>query len=602
MPTFNDFVPHRRFQDGVAVSPDGATVAYSSNDSGQYHLRTMPLTGGEPVSLTDDPGRSVRSMAWSPDGKLIAFNADYHGDEQFQIYVLDLTSGDVTRLSGADDRQYALAPGAFDPTGRYVVASGNDRDPMVQDVIVYDREDETQRRYPSAPGEPAFPTSISPDGRWLAVEILRGNIDTSVAVIDLHDPDATITPITPHTGTTFAAGPWLPDSSGLYVRSHTDGESLGLTTVLLDGTSTVVHAPGADVESITTTPDGSTLAWVVNNGGSSTLHIHRAGHADHETMPLPTGVLEAVSLAPDGTQIVGLFGTAARPRDLVTIDAASGAVRYLTDSRPPAFTGPEAVTAVDPELITYASHDGRQVPAWLYRPHGDTASGAVLLSVHGGPESQERAEYNYSGLYQYLLSQGVAILAPNVRGSTGHGLSYQRLILRDWGGGELGDLEHAVRYLTGLDWVVADRIAVFGASFGGFAALSCVSRLPDLFAAGVSVCGPSNLVTLAQSVPPTWRPLMASWVGDPEDDHDMLLSRSPITYAGQITAPLYIVQGANDPRVVKAESDQIVEALRGGGVEVRYDVYDDEGHGFTKRSNEIRAMGDVAEFLVSRVG
>jgi dipeptidyl aminopeptidase/acylaminoacyl peptidase len=270
------------------------------------------------------------------------------------------------------------------------------------------------------------------------------------------------------------------------------------------------------------------------------------------------------------------------------------------------------LVAVDPALVEYKSHDGRMVPAWLYRPaaattcgDGEAAGGCrrfpVVLSIHGGPESQERAEYCYSGLYQFLLSRGVGVFAPNVRGSSGYGITYQTLIHRDWGGGELADFDHAVRYLHELDWVDDDHIGVFGGSFGGFAALSCLSRLPELFAAGVSVVGPSNLVTFAKAVPPTWRSLMTNWVGDPEADFDFLMSRSPITYVDQIRAPLMVVQGANDPRVVQTESDQIVDALRNRGVEVRYDVYNDEGHGFTKRSNEIQALGDIGDFLVAKL-
>jgi dipeptidyl aminopeptidase/acylaminoacyl peptidase len=196
------------------------------------------------------------------------------------------------------------------------------------------------------------------------------------------------------------------------------------------------------------------------------------------------------------------------------------------------------------------------------------------------------------------LSRGIGVLATNIRGSTGYGTTYQKLIHHDWGGAELKDFEEAHGYLTGLDWVDPKRIGVFGASFGGFATLSCVSRLPDLWAAGVSIVGPSNLMTFASSVPPTWRRFMTEWVGDVETEQDFLRERSPITYADDITAPLFVIQGANDQRVVQAESDQIVEQLRNRGVEVRYDVYPDEGHGFAKRANESKALSDTAEFLI----
>jgi dipeptidyl aminopeptidase/acylaminoacyl peptidase len=277
------------------------------------------------------------------------------------------------------------------------------------------------------------------------------------------------------------------------------------------------------------------------------------------------------------------------------MDLVTGSVRVLTDSAPPAL---RAVDAVEPTLVQFGTHDGRAIPAFLYRPPGDGPF-PVLLSIHGGPEAQERPVYMYGGLYQYLLSHNVAILAPNVRGSTGYGATYQKLIHRDWGGAELGDLEHAVRYLHELDWVDRDRIGVFGGSFGGFATLSCVSRLPDLWAVAVDIVGPSNLVSFVRAVPPTWRRMTAGLIGDADTEADFLMSRSPVTYADAIKTPLFVIQGANDPRVAKAESDQIVERLRARGVDVRYDVYEDEGHGFTKRANEIQALGDAADFIGS---
>jgi dipeptidyl aminopeptidase/acylaminoacyl peptidase len=171
------------------------------------------------------------------------------------------------------------------------------------------------------------------------------------------------------------------------------------------------------------------------------------------------------------------------------------------------------------------------------------------------------------------------------------------LIHRDWGGDELKDIEHAVKHLLSLDWVDPKRIGIFGGSFGGFATLSAVSRLPDYWAAAVEFFGPSNMLTFVKSVPPHWQRFMDEWVGNPETDREMLIEHSPVTYVEQIKAPLFVIQGAMDARVAKAESDQIVERLRACGVDVRYDIYEDEGHGFTKRDNEIKAYRDATEFL-----
>jgi dipeptidyl aminopeptidase/acylaminoacyl peptidase len=603
---FERFVPQRRFQPTVAISPDGATVAYSANDGGQYNLWLQPLAGGAPRQLTAYTERSVRDVAWSPDGATLAFAADQDGDEQYQIYVVDTDGdGEARRVSTTDKRQHGLAAAPFSADGKTLIYSGNDRDESAQDMLLHDLASDIVRRVASVPGEVAEPIGVSPDGRWLLASISRSNTDADCAIVDLSDPDGGITLVTAHEGEQlYRPAGWLPDSSGFYVTTDAGGEFLALARVGLEGDVAALVEPDWDVEHVKATDDGSTVVWVVNESGTSipyVLRIDDGGVADWGSaapVDVPDGVIGTCDVSPDGTTLVALFGTGTRPTDLVAIELAGGRVTYLTDSRPPALT---EVTPVAPQLVDFETHDGRRVPAWLYQPAG-AGPHPVVLSIHGGPESQERAEYTYSGLYQFLLSKGIGVLAPNVRGSTGYGVSYQKLIHRDWGGDELRDFEHAVAYLRTLEWVDSDRIAVFGGSFGGFATLSCVSRLPDLFAAGVSIVGPSNLVTLTRSVPPTWRPLMASWVGDPDDDHDMLMERSPITYVDQITAPLMVIQGANDPRVVKAESDQIVEALRARGVEVRYDVYDDEGHGFTKRSNEIKAIADVADFLLDHLG
>ena len=601
--SFERFVPQRRFQQTVAVSPDGATVAYSTNDGGQYNIWLRPVSGGDHTQITWFTDRSVRALAWSPTGETLAFAADQDGDEQYQIYLVDAAGGEQRRLSSADDRQYELTGTPFSPDGKTLVYAANDRDESVQDILIHDLTIDSIRRVESIPGEFAEAVGVSPDGRWLLADITRTNTDADSAILDLSDPDSELRNMTAHDGEAlFVPVGWLPDSSGFYLLSDDNAEFQSLAMCSLGGRVSTLVFPDWDVERLVQTPDGSTVAWVINEAGTSIPYVLRLDPASPvwgagALVDIPEGVLGACAITPDGGTIVGLFGTGARPNELVAIDIVSGAVSYLTESLPPALT---EISPIAPEAVDYLTHDDRRTPAWRYRPAGP-GKHPMVLSIHGGPEAQERAEYMYSGLYQFLLANGIGVFAPNARGSTGYGVSYQKLIHRDWGGAELGDFEHAISYLRSLDWVDADRIAVFGGSFGGFATLSCVSRLPLLFAAGVSVVGPSNLVTFVKSVPPTWRPLMASWVGDPEDDFDMLMERSPITYVDQITAPLMVIQGANDPRVAKAESDQIVEALRRRGVDVRYDVYPDEGHGFTKRSNEIKAIGGIAEFLIERL-
>jgi dipeptidyl aminopeptidase/acylaminoacyl peptidase len=305
-----------------------------------------------------------------------------------------------------------------------------------------------------------------------------------------------------------------------------------------------------------------------------------------------------MNLSADGTVLAVRLDTPSRPASIVTLrPGTSQPAKYLTDTRPPRSAGD---ALLEPELVRYQSKDGTMIPAWLHRPSGPGPH-PILLSIHGGPEWQERPEYE--ALYPCLLDLGIAILAPNVRGSTGYGRTWQTRIYRDWGGIDLDDFAAAHAWLCAQPWAAADKIGVYGASYGGFAALSCLTRLPDLWAAGVSVCGPSNIESLARSMPPSWSAMIAAMFGDPDDpaDAEDMRRRSPLTYADQITAPLLVVQGANDPRVPQAEADQIISAARANGADARYLLFGDEGHGFTSRANDIKANQAILEFLSERL-
>ena len=591
MPAFRDFVPRQSFQPTLALSPDAGTVAYSSNAGGRFDLWIVPVAGGEPRRLTDLAGQTVRRVAWAPDGKSLVFTADREGDEQYRLYRIGLQDEHPTEISSGPDCQRILATSPFDTDGRFLAYAANDRDATVQDVLVRDLADDSERRITPPPGVVFEPTGISPDGHWLLTAGFRSNTDVAVYLIDLHDPTAEPACLTaPHGNGLFEPGPWMPDSSGFYLRTNLWGEYVAAARYRLDdATLEPISHHDWDVEGIEAA--GDTLLWSVNVDGRSTLHA-RHRDTDHPLPDIPPGVINAVALAPGAAPVVLLLDTATRPKEVAVLDAATG-FRYLTDARPPAL---RVIEPVEPEPVVYLASGGREIHALLYRPH-TPGPHPVLLSIHGGPEAQERPGYLRSGLYQHLLNQGIAVFAPNIAGSTGYGATHQKLIYRNWGGCDLDDLDHATRYLRSTPGVDGDRIAVMGGSYGGFAALSCLARLPYPWAAGVSLCGPTNLVTLARACPPTWKHFVAAVLGDPDTDADYLTQRSPITYADAINAPLFVLQGARDPRVPRAEADQLVGRLRDRGVDVRYDVFPDEGHGFTNRKNELHAHEQIAQFL-----
>jgi dipeptidyl aminopeptidase/acylaminoacyl peptidase len=594
-PTFDHFSAIRRYQTALAFSPAGDELAYSVNTSGQYNLWRQSSDGGYPHQVTLSGEQAVREINWSPDGETLLYTADRNGDEFTQVYFVSPQGGRPDQVPAEPDVQNRLSWGqSWSPDGRLIAYAGNDREPTDQDVIVRDVETGETRR-PLAGDGLFFASGWSPDGRYLLGTKFDSNTNSDVYLIELAGDSSRL--LTEHEGDAnhYPIG-WAADGSGFYLLSDKGREFTGLGYYDLSGNRwDWVEAPDWDVEDAAVSADGRWLVWSVNEDGYSRVLMRDLG-ADGEPVriDLPAGVLGTMTISPSGDRLGVQWQQPTHPTEIFVVDLATSAVTQITDSF---LGGIDADDLTRPELIRYPTFDRREIPAFLYRPAGSTGRIPVVLSIHGGPEAQERPQYMYSGLYQYLNSRGIAVLAPNIRGSTGYGKTYQKLIHHDWGGDELKDLEAAAIYLRGCDWVDPERIGVYGGSFGGFATLSCVSRLPDYWAAAVDLVGPSNLVTFAKAVPPTWRRMMAQWVGDPETEVDFLMSRSPISHVDRIRAPLFVIQGANDPRVVKAESDQIVERLRERGIAVRYDVYDDEGHGFTRRENELKAFRDTVAFF-----
>lgn len=247
------------------------------------------------------------------------------------------------------------------------------------------------------------------------------------------------------------------------------------------------------------------------------------------------------------------------------------------------------------ETIRYKSFDNMEIEGLLWRAPADRRNGHTLIFPHGGPQAADR-KFFFS-LYQYLLTEGYDIFQANYRGSTGYGAEFTKMIERDWGGAPRKDMLAGIEYLLEEGLASPDKLFVVGASFGGYMTLLLHGRHADYFRAAVDIFGPSNLFTFVESVPEFWKPIMDLWVGNPERDHDKMVEDSPITYLDGMTKPMLVIQGANDPRVVKAESDQIVEKLREAGRDVEYLVLEDEGHGFSKKENELKVYKAVAEFL-----
>jgi len=588
--TFEQLANVRRFY-GCTISPDCKQVALIADLDGQMNLWAMPASGGFPVQLTFFKDQTVREAKWSPLSNQIAFNADKQGNELHQLYLLDLDGGARPRLLIDNPKnRYYLSD--WSPDGRYLYYATDEREPRWFDVARIEVATGKRERLTE---EDAIlgPQRCSPRGDYLPIEQMLGTDHSTLHLLNLRTGERR--ELTPHTERArYGFQAWNQDNRHLYATTDDGSEFTRLMEIDVEnGEQRAVAAPEWDVAGAATSPDGRWLAYTVNREGFY-LIVLRDLHTGEERLigeDLPALHFH-LEFTPHSRCL--LFGRqqATRAGDYYLLELEEGNIRRLTDSMS---GGVRSEDLVAPVLIEYDSFD-RSIPGWFYRPQGHGPFPCVL-SIHGGPQAQELPHYYH--FYQYLLQAGIAILAPNIRGSTGYGRTYMRLIQRDWGGDELRDIEAAAHFLRAHPEIDGQRIGIYGGSFGGFAVLSAVTRLPDLWRAAVDLVGPANLVTFLQGVPEFWKSWVKDWLGDVEDpkDREFLMARSPLTYIDQAKTPILIIQGANDPRVVKGESDQMVEGLRHRGVPVEYLVFEDEGHGFTKTGNAIRAWKQAALFF-----
>ncbi|MGZ3716629.1 MAG: hypothetical protein ACXVA4_14510, partial [Ktedonobacterales bacterium] len=432
---FGRYFAMRTHMGNLAFSPDGSQVAYITNTSGQFNIWRQPVTGGWASQVTTFESETARGLLWAPSGAIISL-ADADGSEQYQVFSIPATGGAVTYFTNRPDVQHQISPEGLSPDGQLLAYSGNDRQPTDSDILIRDLASGETRRV-LANGRYNFAANWSPDGRYLSVVDLRSNTDMHLWLLDTTTGEAH--EVLPHDDEfTLVPGPWLPDSSGLYVVCDRGREFKGVARYHL-GSDTLewVLTPEWDVEHLDLSHDGRRMVWALNESGRSQLYMRDDEGVAHRVAGLPLGIIEQVRLTPDGQTLALRINSSTAPAEVYT--ASFGRIGSNETPRLRRLTygmlgGLAPEDLIEPELINYPTFDGRQIPAWLYRPRGTTEhhQAPVVLAIHGGPEAQERVEYR--AFYQYLLSRGIGVLAPNIRGSTGYGVAYQKLIHRDWGG------------------------------------------------------------------------------------------------------------------------------------------------------------------------
>ena len=597
---------------GASVGPDGDRLSFLMDTTGVPQVWTLEDPGGWPEQRTFFDDR-VTFASWSPIRPELIVGRDRGGDERETFYRLDATDGTVTDVTRHPDAKHRF--GGWGPDGDRFAFVSNRRDEAVFDVYVQDRDAAGDDAVRVAEGDGWLSVGgWSPDGDRLLLTRSHSSFDQDLYVLDVDS--GTRRHLTPHEGDVrHLSADWGPDGENVYLVTDRDTDTLSLSRIdLATGDLSAVEAddPGSEdpfaddgwnVDDVTLDPDSRRLVYSRNVDGYTHIRVAELvapGRIDHFPTPdLPPSVAGGVSFGPDGDHFALTVTRSDDTANVYLVETMTGeATRWTRAST----AGIPRDSFVAPELVRYPSFDGLDIPAFFSLPATDTGHGEtpVIVDVHGGPESQRRP--SFGRVKQYLLARGYAVFEPNVRGSTGYGKTYTHL-------DDVGNRMDAVADLkAGADWlcdhpaVDPDRIAVMGASYGGFMTLAALTAYPDVWAAGVDIVGIANFVTFLENTGDWRRELREAEYGSLDDDRDVLESISPIHDVAAIEAPLFVLHGENDPRVPVSEARQIVEKARDTGLPVRELVFNDEGHGFTKLENRIEAYSAIAEFLNTHLG
>ena len=579
---------------GASFSPDESQILFSSNKTGIWNAYTMPAGGGEWTPVTSSTTDNTYSEAWFPadDRKLVT--RDQGGNELNHLYVMetdgsekDLTPGEKLKAQFID----------FSPDGSAFYVATNERDEKFFDLYRYDAKTYTRNRlYENKDGYEI--EAISPDERWLALMKARTTNDNNLL---LHDRKTNKTiDLTPHTGNaSYSAAAFSPDAASLLYLSDEGSEFKRLRRyTIADGKHGDVQSASWDIVYARYSQNGKYLVVGTNVDGSTEVTITEVASGKPLALPnLPAGEIRGVSIARSENRMAFYVNGDRQPSELYVLNFGEAEPKRLTTSLSPKINADELV---DSSVVRFKSSDGMEIPNILWKPHQASASNKLpaLVFVHGGPGGQTTRGYNT--IAQFLANNGYVVLGINNRGSSGYGKTFFAADDQKHGHEPLQDCVDGKKYLQSLDYVDGERIGIMGGSYGGYMTLAALAFQPEEFKVGVDIFGVSNWLRTLESIPPYWesfREALYQEIGNPETQRDMLIAISPVFHADKITKPLMVLQGKNDPRVILAESDDIVAAVRKNNVPVEYVVFDDEGHGFSKKKNQIEGYGKILVFL-----
>ncbi len=588
---------------GTAWARDGKTIAFISNITGRYNLWTVPAEGGWPTQLTISDQRQF-SPAWSPDGKWIAYQSDYDGDEQWDIFLVSPKTGQVINLTNT--REVAEESPAWSPDGRYLAYMVKPKTSSVYEIDVYDMLMRDTRHLTA--NTPKDRMNVGPiwsrDGKFIAyTQTQAKGTDSNVFIVDAKSGQSTL--LTEHKGENlYFANDVSPDGKKILITSNAENgyENVGLLDIATKKIDWLTNDKW-EISGGNFSSDGKLVTWTANVDGNTEVFTHEFASGKTAALPLPEGVNglggAESCFTRAGSRLLYHHNGPTSPNDAWVYSLASGKSHQVTHSL---VAGIRSEEMVEPYLVHYPSRDGKwTISAFVYMPYNlprQPVSPAIVY-VHGGPTAQTVNSFNR--IVQYMVNQGYIVIAPNYRGSTGYGKEFQQANLFDMGGGDLQDVLAAADWIIQTGYVDPKKLILMGGSYGGYMTMMGVTKAPEVWAAGVPIVPFVNWFTEIQNEDPVLQQSDMATMGDPEKNKALFEDRSPINFIDRVKAPLLLLAGGHDPRCPKSETEQVVAAIKKRGGTVDYKIYENEGHGFSKVENQIDAYKRVAEFLKAHV-
>ena len=579
---------------GASFSPDESRILFSSNKTGIWNAYTIPVTGGEWTPVTRSTTDSTYSVGYFPKDDRVLFTRDQGGNELNHLYVRTPDGQEKDLTPGA--KLKALFAG-FTPDGAAFWVGSNERDPRFFDIYRYDAKSYARTLfYENKDG--FFPGAVSDDGKWVALSKVTTTSNTDIYLWNAGTKQTTH--LSPHkTDAQYQPATFDPESKHLYYTTNDGSEFMRLRRyALADGRHEDVEKADWDISGVSFSKTGKYRVLAINEDGRAAIRITETATGKPIELPyVPSGAVAGVTIGDSESTIAFYVNGDRSPNDLYFMKRGVEKPVTLTSSLNPEI---DPSDLVDTQVVRFKARDGMTIPNILWKPHQATAAdkAPAIVWVHGGPGGQTTR--GYSAVIQYLVNNGYVVLGINNRGSSGYGQTFFSADDQKHGREPLWDCVDAKKYLASLPYVDANRVGIVGGSYGGYMVLAALAYQPDVFDAGVDLFGVSNWVRTLESIPAWWeaqRTALYAEIGDPVKQKQMLHDISPVFFGDRIRKPIMVLQGANDPRVLKAESDDVVAAVKKNGVPVEYVVFSDEGHGFTKKKNQIDGYSAMLKFL-----